>query len=226
MPETKIDTTSRLRSILASSVKAGHPSDPIGLLAGKAKFIRTKGRNDGVVEVVATTDDVDLDDEVIVPTGADTEYFKRNASVFIDHCTRMESRVGVALAIRPWPSGLDQRGWLVDISMDPTDAARDVIAKCQNGGMGVSIGFRAIDRGTPTPDEVKRYSRAGKAPRSIVREWEWLELSFTPMPCNVACRVLSTPDAPEVEAAPAPRKAKRQIVVCGDAVFTRRLAIG
>lgn len=217
-----------IRKVLASSIKAGHREDePVGILAARAKVVRRKGRNGGVVEVIATTDDIDLDDEVVVPTGADKGYFLRNASVFIDHRTYMEARVGVAMAIRPWPSVSAQRGWLVDVSMDDSDAARDVVAKCENGGMGVSIGFRPTDRGTPTPDEVKRYSRDGRVPKSIVREWEWLELSFTPMPCNVACRVVGAAGPSEPESVtPEPKGAvtqvrRKRMVVMGGVTFTR-----
>lgn len=217
----------RLGLVRDTAVKAGYSdTDPVGLLGVliDPRDVRVKSQTptQTIVEVVATTDDVDLDDEVVVPGGANLAYFLRNGSVFVDHDTRFASRVGVQRSVRPFPTGSSQRGWAVDIVMDPGAFAQDVLAKAQSGGMGMSIGFRAKDWGKPTAEEVKRYTRDGKAPQSIVRTWDWLELSFTPMPCNVACRVVSVME-PEAEEEPSPKAAWRTLVHTKRMPFVRVL---
>lgn len=180
------------------------------------------GAGSRMVRLIATTDDIDLVDEVVVPGGASLGYFNANRAIFIDHDTSTPARVGVAKSIDPWPTGgRQQRGWVVEVTIDQTPLGDEVLAKCHAGGMGASIGFRAQDYGSPTYEESTRYTRRGKSPRSIVRTWEWVELSITPMPCNVACRAVAVgSDTPRKRATP---KRRKQIVFVGGVAYTRFL---
>lgn len=202
-------------------------TSPTGTMISGGGLMRVPGVGSRVLRVIATTDDIDLDDEVVIAGGVDARYFSANRAVFIDHATGVRDRVGVARAISPWPASGKPRGWTVDVAVDRTPLGDEVLAKCRAGGMGVSIGFRCLDRGEPTAEEIRRHAKGGLTPRSIVRSWEWLELSFTPMPCNVACRVvgLGTDQPPARQApkgSPSPRRGKRRLVIGADGkVFTR-----
>ena len=51
---------------------------------GKGAELETKTDSRELI-VVANTGDIDLDNEVVVPSGADTRYFERNRMIFADH---------------------------------------------------------------------------------------------------------------------------------------------
>jgi hypothetical protein len=55
------------------------------------------------------------------------------------------------------------------------------------GGLGASIGFEATNFGPPTPEEEAQYPETD----TIIRNWKGLEVSFTGMPCNVACQSMA-----------------------------------
>lgn len=155
---------------------------------GKAETVDPESRN---LWVTANTDGIDCDDEVVVPAGADTSYFAANKSIFVDHCYSIHDAVGTARKIMPSFSGTRQTGWKVHAHVYQLSNNRlgdDILTIAREGTIGVSVGFEPVDWGRPTPEEVKMYTKAGKAPESIVRKWRWVELSFTAIPCNVSCR--------------------------------------
>ena len=127
-----------------------------------------------VVEAVATSSAIDLDNEVIVPDGAEKSYFFSKRTIYLNHNYN-------------WPIGslastTKKRGqWICRFGFASTPLAQDTKTLVAEGVVrGVSIGFVATDYGAPTAEEVKTYGPH----RSIVRKWLWLELSVTPMPCN------------------------------------------
>ena len=143
--------------------------------------------------VVANTDDIDLENEVVVPSGASMDYFASNGKVFVDHDYSFGSAVGAVRknGIVAFPSLSDQRGWKVRVgmlSLKGNPVPDDILTIAKEVGIGVSIGFEATDYGPPTDEEEKRYTGKGGPPKSVVRSWKWIELSFTAMPCNVACQ--------------------------------------
>ena len=146
---------------------------------------------DGATEIVAvaTTDDIDLDDEVVLPSGLDKSYILRNRQVFMDHNYDMSSVAGMIRSIGAFPSPQDQRGWRVRIRLNTSEAGLLVekIAR-EHGQIGLSIGFLPTEIGPPTDDERTRLTRDGKSPASVVRAGEWFELSFTALPCNVSAQ--------------------------------------
>lgn len=142
--------------------------------------------NDRDVIVVATTDDIDLDNEVVLPGGADLSYFQKNGEILIDHNSGVQHNCGV---MRPgFPrkivSGGEHRGWEVRFRVDKGDLGDMVLEKFRTREYGVSIGFDPINYGPPTEEEAKKYPGA----RTIVRSWKWIELSVTPVPCNPSAR--------------------------------------
>lgn len=128
---------------------------------------------------IATTADVDLDREVVVPAGAVTDYFFKNRTIFLDHdYTKPVARLRYA--------SLKGGRWVVNMTFGRSALAQEAQQNVDDGVVnGCSIGFIPIDHGRPTIDEVKTYGPH----ESIVRSWEWLELSLTGLPCNLAAQV-------------------------------------
>jgi hypothetical protein len=169
---------------------------PVGIFAtfdSKAALDTANGNND--IIAIATTDSIDLDDEVVLPGGADFSYIlgtngKGNRKLFVDHEYEIDSCVGSLRSLTPWPSQAAMRGWQLRARLFdgmPYPAAEAVAKIIAQDGIGISIGFIADEYGAPTPDEAKRYPGA----TSIVRKWRMLEASFTCMPCNVSCQTLA-----------------------------------
>jgi len=182
---------------LVDKIRSKHPElggdAQIGVWAsfGKDTTVDTEGGNRDIT-VVANTDDIDLDNEVVIPSGADRSYFESNRKVFVDHDYTMGSHVGSLRrnGLSAYPSFAEQKGWLARIGMlkISSPVPDDILSVAREVGIGVSIGFAATDVGPPTEDEAKRYEGKRGAPASIVRAWDWIELSFTAMPCNVSCQ--------------------------------------
>jgi hypothetical protein len=145
------------------------------------------------LEVIANTDDIDLDNEVVIPGGANTAYFQRNKQIFADHVYDLGNVVGVLRHLYKYPSDTDHKAWRVKMHLHDNplgNAAMRIVE--ETGQIGVSIGFVAKDYGAPTEDERKRFKSAdGSTPHSVVREWDWFELSVTALPCNVACQSMA-----------------------------------
>ena len=146
---------------------------------------------DGATEIVAiaTTDDTDLDDEIVRPDGLERSYINKNRQVFLDHEYSMSSVAGVIRSIGAFPDTTNQTGWRVRIRLNSSEAGKSVerIAR-EHGQIGLSIGFFPTDYGPLTEEEREKYARGGRTPTSIVRAARWFELSFTALPCNVSCQ--------------------------------------
>lgn len=159
---------------------------PVGAWGSTAKDATVEGDNRTLV-VVATTSDVDLDREVIVPDGADPTYFFKNGKIFADHNYSIESCVGRLRSASLFGPKDAPVGWKVRYTLFDLPLANDILTMAKAGAApGVSIGFIAQDYGAMTKDESSRFPLG----RSIVRKWKWLELSATCQPCNVACQTL------------------------------------
>jgi hypothetical protein len=174
----------RAKNMLPATAKIGVR----GIFSKSAK-IDADGRT---LEVIATTNDIDLDDEVVLPGGADPSYFAKNGKLFVDHQYRTQDVVGTLRALTPFSRVGGGAGWKMRAYMIPGLPMADaVLAIAEAGGIGWSIGFEAIDYGKPTVEEAKSYKQGDKAPLSIIRKWRWLETSATPFPCNVACQTMN-----------------------------------
>jgi len=192
---------------LRTRLKSRHPSlrkdANIGIvgtrLHGKDARVDIENGNRDVV-VTANTARVDEDDEVVVPSGAVLDYFKTNGCIFIDHKYSWSDWVGGLRSNYPI---LKPAGWMVRFAARRSPDGEQLLKDVEDFGVGVSIGFDALDVGPPTDEEIEKYGK-GNAFRSIVRKWRWVELSVTAMPCNVECRSV----APET---PKPAKRRRPI---------------
>lgn len=139
---------------------------------------------------IATTDAVDEDEEVVLPSGADLSYINATKGLYADHRYGMGQLIGKIRTLKMADNG---RGWqfrarLYEGLANPL--ASDCFKIIEQGGfIGVSIGFDAQNWGPPSPEEQKSYPRC----KSIVRNWKWVELSLTAMPCNVTCYAMAAP---------------------------------
>lgn len=163
-------------------------SAQIGMRGTFSKSVKIQG--DGrTIEAIATTNDIDLDSEVVLPGGADTTYFARNGKVFVDHMYRTQDVVGTLRSLTPFSRVGGGAGWKMVVHMiRGLPMADAVLAIAEAGGMGWSIGFEAVESGKPTADEAKAYTQGERKPKTVIRKWRWLETSATPFPCNVACQ--------------------------------------
>lgn len=144
---------------------------------------------DRTLAVIATTDDIDLDTEVVVPGGADPSYFRKNAKIFLDHNYDFDSCVGVLRTVTPYPTLSNLKGWKVRFHVSAKGKyGDDILTLHREAGVGVSIGFQALEYGKPSAEEKALYGKGGAVPASVIRRWKWLELSVTAMPCNVSCQ--------------------------------------
>ncbi len=161
----------------------------IGVTCKGVEVDEEKGNRDMVV--VITTDDIDLDDEVIAQDALDFGYLTANSQVFVDHEYNTLTHTAGFLRgpLGKWPSTKDHRGWKCRVRLydNPAGEAVKLIAS-QSGQIGLSIGFYPTDYGPLTEDEKKRYTVDGKVPSSIIRKASVFEFSFTTLPCNVSCQ--------------------------------------
>lgn len=185
----------RLEKLRAFAAKAGVEPGAIGIRGVIPEFVKVTDPHDGADDYYATanTADIDLDDEVVDPKGADLAYINRNRQLFADHDYALTSVVGVIRGFKAFPNTGAQTAWRVRIKLNTTplgQTARTIIR--EHGHIGLSIGFMARDYGPPTDAEAKAFGKGGKTPRSIVRAWDWFELSVTALPCNVSCQTGET----------------------------------
>ncbi len=159
-----------------------------GCFDTKAVLDTENGNND--IVAVATTDGIDLDEEVVMPDGADLSYVTTNRKLFVDHCYDIEYAVASLRSISPMKVGGKQRGWSIRARLlqgDLHKAARIVESIIAQDGIGLSIGFLSLDDGRPSADESKAYPGA----TNMIRRCKILEVSFTALPCNVSCQTVA-----------------------------------
>ena len=160
--------------------------NPIGIKAGlwgrggdRALGVKSV---DGKLEVVcyANTSAVDLEREVVVPTGLDVRsYLTTNKNLFVDHRYDVLSAVAVCRSMTLDPGGWLCRGAFHDDMANPYVKACVALAKA--GTLAMSVGFEALDWGPPTDAEAKAYPGV----EGVVRKARVLEVSYTAMPMNV-----------------------------------------
>lgn len=165
---------------IKSRHKAYADSDSVRVVTSKAGA--TTANRD--ILVPASTLTVDLEDEIVVPSGGRLGYFGKNRNVFVDHKYDVHDFVG---SVRTGYPKLVDDVWMVKFGVSRSPLGDQILRDAEDFGCSVSIGLNAIDAGSPTPEEIKKYGN-GKAFSSIVREWEWIELSVTYIPCNPDAR--------------------------------------
>lgn len=189
-------------------IKAHHPrlrkDADIRLIGGRASVASLKANGDRRdLLVVANTARIDADREVVVPTGGRLGYFGENRSVFYDHMYTDPEFIG---KVRTGYPKLIGGAWHALIGVRRSPRGEQLIKDAEDFDVSVSIGFDALEVDKPTDDEVERYGK-GVPFDSIVRRWEWVELSVTWMPCNLDARSASPALTPE------PAKARKLLTL-------------
>jgi HK97 family phage prohead protease len=158
--------------------------------------LNTEVKVDGearTVRAIANTAAIDLQDEVVIPSGAEKDsmgqpvYFGQARTIFLNHdYTQPIGKLRTAHE--------DRGGWQTFFHVsDKTQTARETFLLIQERIInGVSIGFKANDWGRPTTEEIKLYGPAS----AVVRKWTWIELSVTPVPCNPEAWITDVKSAP------------------------------
>lgn len=174
-----------MRSRAAARGYAAAAKGPVGVKGYSRATVSVdeeNGNNDIILR--ANTDQVDLDREVVVPSGADTTYFFENRVIFSDHQTDVASVVAGLRSASLKKRAAGGEEWLIRVRLIPEMPQSGWIkAIAREVGIGCSIGFLATEYGPPTGIERKAWPGV----ESVVRRWPWLETSFTPMPCSVTC---------------------------------------
>jgi hypothetical protein len=182
-------SASHIRSQMADTVRRhslGIDTKDAGIVGISFDSMNVVAENGGhEIEGMATTDDVDCDDEVILQDGLDWSVFNRYKAIYMDHAYGTRNVVGSLRWMRRSGNGWKMRARLMNTSLFE-DAAR-VMELAQMGVLGFSVGVIPVDRGSPTDAERKRWPKA----TSIIRKASVFEVSATPMPCNLACAGVS-----------------------------------
>lgn len=152
-----------------------------------------------IVTAVANTADVDLMDEVVVPSGcrmnAENQpiYFGDYKPIYLNH------------DYEPLPIGTLRKAtlradrWVCQFVIHgKTELSRDVQALLRLGAdcpvRGTSIGFIRHDGHQAKMSDIEVY---GPGCMYVTTEWTWMELSLTPQPCNPRAWVEGVSTAPE-----------------------------
>ncbi|MCZ7599876.1 MAG: hypothetical protein M5U09_22075 [Gammaproteobacteria bacterium] len=118
----------------------------------------------------------------------------------MDHWYGHENTVGALRYAKMYPDAVNPLGWRTRVSIRSGPLGDDILSAAREMGIGASIGFEPIDGGRPTPDEERVHGRGGRRVAWVHREWEWMELSLTFMPANVACRGGVVSESDEMDA--------------------------
>lgn len=163
------------------------------------------------IEGYATTDAVDLEQEVILPQGIDWQsYFAGNRTMFVDHEYDVLSAVGKCRNLKLTPKGLICQSVL--IGGEGENRKRDWVEKLARlYTIGHSVVVQRIESGKPTKEEAARYPGSSL----VTRKSKLIEISYTPIPMNGECQGYAVAtEAATMTEQPA-TKARRKIVFLG-----------
>jgi len=149
------------------------------------------------IRAYATTENVDIEGDVVLAAGMESSYFELNRTLFVDHNYEAMSAVGKLRNLIKPKGGVIVESVLIDNPQNPLVA--QIRALAMAGNIGQSIGFEALEYGAPTPDELRKYPEA----KAVHRAWRLLEVSYTALPMNPYAQDYLTPA--EVSAAPEPK---------------------
>lgn len=142
-------------------------------------FDTTLDEGSRTVVSVISTDALDRDGEVMLPSGLEKKNYAGNPVVLFNHdLGRLP--VGKCLWVKSQGNKIIAKTYITD----KTELGRDIFGLLQDDILkGVSIGFISRDFSAPTAAEIKGRPELAKA-RGIHRKWELFEYSFVTVPCN------------------------------------------
>lgn len=171
------------RYLALGAITKGAKVGICGSFGAKSAIVKDADEDFEIRQVI-TTDDIDLDEEVLDPNGADLSYLNDNKSVFADHNYGMQDSVGRIRWQKRMKGGAGIEAAIrLDSGRFMADECRKIIKS--RGTIGASIGFEAL---LVTPFDRKMDPSKWAKARSIVRKFRVIELSLTCLPCNVSCQ--------------------------------------
>jgi hypothetical protein len=165
-------------------------NDEVGLI-GTINTKSTVDRANRHIFATATSNFVDLTDEVVVQDGIDWSYLDANRKILVDHVNSVDTLVGTLVNRKAVTKIINQKlvtqRWDILVHVLPLEKNKycdDILTIAEHAGIGMSIGFQVLEKGTPTKEEMALYN-GGKPFSSIIRKAKILEVSFVACPCNV-----------------------------------------
>jgi HK97 family phage prohead protease len=121
---------------------------------------------------------IDRAGEIVLPKGAIIENYMKNPVVLYAH----------DYSGKPWAKAIyidkKRKSIVAKVKVAETEEAEQIYQLYKGGFLSAfSIGFNAIKGHAPTPDEIRKYPEWADA-RFVYDEWEMLEFSAVPVPCN------------------------------------------
>lgn len=200
--------------------------------------VKTEDINESERTIVAsiTTETMDREKEIVVARGGDLANYRKNPVVLWCHKYDMPP-----VAKNLWIKG-NGAGLIAKTQYAATERAEE-IWQLRKGGFlkGYSIGFvpKSGKYGAPTDQECKAAPHFAEA-RCIIREWELVEYSDVPVPCNPDAlslayhgkalklsselvKDLHIPEAPAIEVQPV-QKASTKMYFLSDTQLRKAMA--
>jgi len=169
-------------------------------------------RDERTIVAEVTTAAVDRDREVVLPSGAQLENYRKNPVVLWAHDYR-GLPIGKNLWIKPSSNGL-----LAKTQFARHEEANKIFEAYADGVLrGWSIGFIPLEESPPEPDEIKATPEWASA-ENIVRKWELLEYSAVPVPANPEAIVeaekmgIKIPDSYKIRASGADNVSEKTVI--------------
>lgn len=162
-------------------MSARHPGE--GEVAAKRATIKspTVDWDNRLVQGIITTENIDLDGEVVVQSGIDTAYFlgadaeSGVRTVYLDH--NYSRPIGTCRNLK-----MTKDGMYASTYISKTALGEEVLTLIDEGIIrGQSIGYRRMDSSDPDHAEAQKY---GMGCDRVTRKSQLLEYSMTSMPCN------------------------------------------
>lgn len=166
---------------------------------------------DRTFTALASTADVDEDNEVLLSTGCDASRFLRSGSILYEH--DRNKIIGRPLSVDRKTRAVLVRAEFAERPQNHVGAwlADEVMGLVKTGSLrGVSVGFIPVEVRKPTAADVKLY---GPTVERVVAKWKLLELSITPIPCNPNAVIVSAPKSTTATAEKAVRRPKERVYV-------------
>ena len=185
--------TERMPLIEINAAAANRVAKARGIPAESVEFVRKRlvasdlqiEEGERAFVITITTDAIDRDNEVLLPSGINLDNYRKNPTVFWAH-DHGALPIGVAQWIKETARGLAAKpvlakrpethvgNWLAD----------DILSLVRQGVLRTaSVGFIPTKWHEPTADDIKaRPDLEGVA--RIYDEWELLEFSIVPVPSN------------------------------------------
>jgi len=185
--------TERMPLIEVNAAAANRVAKARGIPAESVEFVRKRlvasdlqiEEGERAFVITITTDAIDRDNEVLLPSGINLDNYRKNPTVFWAH-DHGALPIGVAQWIKETARGLAAKpvlakrpethvgNWLAD----------DILSLVRQGVLRTaSVGFIPTKWHEPTADDIKaRPDLEGVA--RIYDEWELLEFSIVPVPSN------------------------------------------